>query len=131
MKVPDGDTDVFDAQQVCFLKHVQRVVHPLTRESRKMTDFFLRNLQVTVGTRIKLWVEKGCQTLRHAGFGIPHAIAVDQGNHLREALVELIEDKSIEGNAIREQPVERATWHCRDAGIAQCDRVVPAQFALQ
>ena len=67
MKVADGDTDVFDAQQVRFLKHVQRVVHPLTRESRKMTDFFLRNLQVTVGTRIKLWVEKGCQTLRHAG----------------------------------------------------------------
>src|SRR5207249_4357519 len=95
IKIGDGDADVFNAQQPRLLKDVQRVVDALTRQPRQMADLFLRNLQVTVGVRIKLGVEKGCQTLSHPRFGITQAIAVEQGNHLREPLVELIEDESI------------------------------------
>jgi hypothetical protein len=31
MKIADGDTHVFDAQELGLLKDVQRVVHALTR----------------------------------------------------------------------------------------------------
>jgi len=58
LEIVDRDTDVFDAQQLRFLKNAQSVVDTLTRKSRKVPDFFLRDLQIVAGTRIKLRVEK-------------------------------------------------------------------------
>src|SRR5688572_20105958 len=107
------------------------MVHTLPRKAREVSDFLLGYVQVAVGTWIELWVEERGQALRYPCFRESHPVAVDQGDHLRKALVQLVKDVPIERNAVGEKPVKCCFRHDRDTRVTQCHDVVSTQLAFQ
>jgi hypothetical protein len=66
LEIDDRDAEVLDAQQRRLLEDMQRVIDALAGQARKVPDLFLRDLQMAVGARVELRVEKRSQALRHA-----------------------------------------------------------------
>ena len=76
------------------------------------------------GVRIQHRVEQPGQMARDPGGRIVDAVALDGGDELAHALVELVHQEACEADARFEQPHEGGAVHHGEVGIAQGDQIV-------
>src|SRR4029453_11963340 len=102
----DGDAAVFEAQQAFLLQALQALVGILPRNTRERSDFFLCDLEVTRHVRVQNRVEQRGDRARDAAGGVEHAAMFQRPDELADPLVELPDQKTVECNAVLEQPEE-------------------------
>ncbi len=96
-----------------------------------MADLLLRDGEGGVLARVEHRVEHDRDAARDPRVGVVQALGFEQADELAEALVDLLDDRVVEGEAVVEQPAEGFALHAGNARGAQRDHVVAARLGLQ
>ena len=101
------------------------------RDARQIADLFLGDGQPHAHARVQQRVEQLGQATRHARVRIQQAVVLGLADELRHALVQLMQQITVERDAGVQQPVERRRRQSRHHRIAQRDDVIFSDFALE
>jgi len=121
---------VVDANQPAGLQRAQRLVDTLARQTHQVGQLLLGDAQHLAHPGVQHRVEQRGQVARHAGIGLVKPVNLARGNELAQPLVEQVQHKAVEANAVVQQLVEALQRYARHRAAAQGLDVVAIGLAL-